>query len=60
MTRLLHSIPDAAEQLGIGRSTTYELIVAGQLKTVKIGRRTLISHDELQRYVRDLAHQGAA
>ncbi|MFX0539555.1 helix-turn-helix domain-containing protein [Ornithinimicrobium sp. Y1847] len=54
MTRLLHPIPDAAAVLGIGRSTLYELIAAGEIATVKIGRRTLISQDELERYVREL------
>lgn len=54
MTRLLHPIPDAAVVLGIGRSTLYELIAAGQIKTVKIGRRTLVAQDELERYVREL------
>jgi excisionase family DNA binding protein len=55
MTRLLHPIPEAAAQLGIGRSTMYELTGAGTIRTVKIGRRTLIAHEELERYVRDLA-----
>lgn len=59
MTRLLHPIPDAAVVLGIGRSTLYELISAGQIKTVKIGRRTLIAQDELERYVRELAQVSA-
>ncbi|RIK16416.1 MAG: ethanolamine utilization protein EutA [Acidobacteria bacterium] len=54
MTRLLHPIPDAATVLGIGRSTLYELIAAGKIRTVKIGRRTLIAQDELERYVREL------
>lgn len=54
MTRLLHPIPDAAAVLGISRSTLYELIADGEITTVKIGRRTLITQDELERYVRDL------
>jgi excisionase family DNA binding protein len=60
VTRLLHTIPDACEQLGIGRSTFYELIASGTLQTVKIGRRTLISHDELVRYVDQLKASAAA
>jgi excisionase family DNA binding protein len=54
VTRLLYPIPDAMGQLGVGRSTVYELIASGALQTVKIGRRTLISHDELARYARSL------
>lgn len=51
MARLLYTIADAHDQLGIGRSTLYELMAAGVIQTVKIGRRTLIAHDELVRYV---------
>lgn len=59
MTRLLHKIPDAAETLGIGRSTLYELIANKEIATIKIGRRTLIAQDELERYVRSLMEVSA-
>ncbi len=49
--RLLYSPEEAAELLGIGRTTLYALIKAGELHTVKIGRRTLLLRDELQDYV---------
>ena len=42
MEPLLCSIPDAGAALGIGRSKTYELIGAGLLETVAIGRRRLV------------------
>ena len=54
MTRLLHPVPDAALVLGIGRSTLYTLIAQGKIRAVKIGRRTLIAQDELERYVHEL------
>ena len=55
MSRLLHPIPEAADVLGgMSRSTLYERIADGQIKAVKVGRRTYIAHDELERYVRDL------
>lgn len=54
MQRLLHPIPAAAEVLGISRTTVYELISTGALKPVKIGRRTFISQEELERYVASL------
>jgi excisionase family DNA binding protein len=56
--RLLYSIPDSLVQLGIGRSTLFELIGSGEIRTVKIGRRTLIAHDELVRYVHTLNARG--
>jgi len=36
------SVNDTARILGIGRTKVYELINAGRLETVKIGRRTLV------------------
>jgi excisionase family DNA binding protein len=58
LNRLLHTIPDTQEQLGIGRSYLYELIKSGEIQTLKIGRRTLITHEELTRYVRSLVEAG--
>ena len=40
-------INDAAKSLGIGRTKVYDLINTGKLKTVKIGRRTLIKVDSI-------------
>lgn len=48
---LANAIPDVCRRLGIGRSTVYELIGAGQIKTIKIGQRTLIPESELRRFV---------
>lgn len=50
-TPLLHDVPTAIEMLGIGRTTVYEEIKAGRLSVVKIGRRTMIRHSELERFV---------
>ena len=59
-TPLLHTLRDSATQLGIGRSTLYTLIAAGQIATVKIGRRTLIAETELQRFVGALSKAARA
>lgn len=53
MTRLLHPVTDAAATIGVGRSTLYRLIEEGEIEIVKIGRRTLIAQDELERFVRN-------
>lgn len=42
MTRLTLSIKETAQQLGLSKSTIYNLIKSGQLETLKLGRRTLI------------------
>ena len=52
--RLLHPVDEAQDLLGIGRSTLYGLIASGEISIVKIGRRTLVPHDELVRYARTL------
>lgn len=48
---LAHRVDEAAKRLKISRATLYKYISAGDLATFKIGGRTLIAEDELQRYV---------
>jgi excisionase family DNA binding protein len=49
--KLAFSIAAAARAADFGRSTLYEALAAGQLKAVKLGRRTLILRAELQRFL---------
>ena len=42
-----YGVMDAAKELGIGRSSVYSLINSGRLRTVKLGRRTLIPADAI-------------
>jgi excisionase family DNA binding protein len=51
---LLYRPEEAAGVLGIGRSKLFELIGAGRLETVKIGRSTRIPAEALERFVREL------
>ncbi len=44
-------IPLAMELIGIRRSKLYELIKSGELRTVKVGRATLITMSSLRRLV---------
>ena len=46
---------DAARSLGIGKTKLYELIGQGKLKTVKIGRRTLVKTDSIRALVNQAA-----
>ena len=52
----LLSVSEAAEQLGIGRSTAFELIKAGTLRSVKIGSRRLISAQAIADFIATLEH----
>ncbi len=47
--RMAYPINDAAHQLGIGRSSLYELVKSGEVKAIKIAGRTLIPRSELER-----------
>jgi excisionase family DNA binding protein len=49
--RISVSVRDAAEIIGIGRSTLYEHIKAGTLTTVKIGSRRLVLVDSIRNFV---------
>ncbi|WP_346321639.1 helix-turn-helix domain-containing protein [Emcibacter sp. SYSU 3D8] len=51
---ILCSISEAAKALGLGRSKTYELIAAGQLETVSIGRRRLIRIESVKAFAENL------
>ena len=48
---LLLTIPQAAYVLAVGRTTVYELIGAGDLEAVHIGRSVRIPIDALQSFV---------
>jgi excisionase family DNA binding protein len=45
------SIPEAARLIGISRGLVYQLIAAGELEIVKIGTRTVIRTDVIQRFL---------
>jgi excisionase family DNA binding protein len=45
--RICCSIAEACRAGGFGRTTIYGLISSGRIKTVKVGRRTLISVQSL-------------
>ena len=47
----LHQLPEALQRLGVGRSTLYAMITAGDIETVHIGRRVLIPSDSIDRFI---------
>ena len=48
---LLLTIPQAASVLAVGRTTVYELIGAGELEAVHIGRSVRVPVDALRSFV---------
>ena len=51
MDKLLYTVPEAAAQLGLGRSKLYELLNSGALPTVRIGRAVRIPAAALEEWV---------
>jgi excisionase family DNA binding protein len=49
--RMLLSVAEAAERLGIGRSTMYVLIADGQIDTIRVGRLRRIEPEALTAYI---------
>src|SRR5262249_54626941 len=49
--KLLLTVPEAAQALGLGRSVIYELLVAGELAGVKIGRARRIPVRSLEAFI---------
>ena len=56
--RLLLSVEEAAERLGIGRSLMYELISSGQINSIHVGRLRRITPEALTAYVTSLHNRG--
>ncbi len=52
---LLYDVPTASRLLGgLGRTSVYKLMQEGQLRAIKIGKRTFLTDAELKRYVDSL------
>ncbi|OLT22938.1 excisionase [Pseudonocardia sp. CNS-139] len=59
--RVLLTVEEAAERLGIGKTKTYELVRSGSLRSVQIGRLRRIHVDAVAEYAASLvAVQNAA
>lgn len=58
--RLVLTVEQAAEALGIGRTMMYELIRAGAVESVRIGRLRRVPAQALSNYVDELRSDGTA
>jgi excisionase family DNA binding protein len=59
MTRLLLTVPQAAEVLGISRSKLYELIKAGAIASLRIDGSRRVPYRALTSYVDQLMKEAA-
>lgn len=51
MDKLAYSINETARTLSLGRTSIYAMVADGRLVAFKLGRRTLIKADSIQRLV---------
>lgn len=59
MTKLLLTVPEAAEALGISRSKLYQLISAGTVRSVRIHGSRRVPVEALAAYVNQLMKEAA-
>lgn len=56
--RAAYSIAEVCASTGLGRDTVYGAIRAGRLIARKLGRRTIITDNDLRRFLEDLPKAG--
>jgi excisionase family DNA binding protein len=47
----LHDVREARRRLNVGLTKFYELVNQGELRTVKIGRRRLVSEESIAEFI---------
>lgn len=58
--KFAYSVRSFCEAFDIGKTTFYELVKSGEIKTSKIGAKTIITGTEAQRYAAKLDRAAAA
>lgn len=53
-SKMLYTVAEFVELIGISRSKTYQLIATGELETVKVGTRRLVPHEAAEAFVATL------
>lgn len=53
-SRLCYSVEETASLLGICRDNVYRLLKLRELKALKLGKRTVIRGDEIERFLDNL------
>ncbi|MBV9201239.1 MAG: helix-turn-helix domain-containing protein [Alphaproteobacteria bacterium] len=58
--RKVITVPEAGEQLGLGRNAAYEAAKRGDIPTVRIGRRLLVPREAIDRLLQRAMEQRSA
>jgi excisionase family DNA binding protein len=54
----LLSIDEVMERLGVGRNTVFNLMGSGRLRSVKLGRRRMISEQAIRDFIASIDQAG--
>ncbi|MCH7937839.1 MAG: helix-turn-helix domain-containing protein [Proteobacteria bacterium] len=57
--RLLVGISEACRLLSLGRTSVYQLMDAGDLQNIKVGKRRLIKMDSINEFIERLSTEAA-
>ena len=58
--RIVFTVEEAAERLGVGRTLVYALVRSGDIESISIGRLRRIPCDALDEFVRRMRQVGRA
>lgn len=56
----LHNVESVMGRLGVGRSKVFELMASGELRSVRVGRRRLVSEAAIHEFISKIDTGGAA
>lgn len=59
LSKVLYTVPEICEATGLGRSLVYELLAAGRIESVHVGRRRLVPAEAVERFVAELRQDAA-
>ena len=55
--KLLLTIPEVSFKLGLGRSVVYQLVMSGEIASVKVGRSRRIAHTAILQFLENKAEE---
>ena len=60
LTAQLHSVDALMKRLSVGRNTVFNLMASGQLRSIKIGRRRVVSENAVRDFIARIDDQAGA
>lgn len=55
--KLLYTVPETAEMLGLGKSKVWELVMAGEIDSILIGRARRVNRAAIDSFIEELERE---